>query len=492
VLALAGIYAAAGSGHQPAAASQPGQAGQATVSTAVRACPAPGSSSPTSASLAVTAMSGAATSGTATVTGLTPGGSTSAGPVIATVGKPGVLVVSGVKTAAPLTKAEQTAQPGSSSSVSTEDGRGGVEVTATGAMAQGLEVEQTGSAGLATLTCSAPGTSFWFVGPGQALAGHLDLYLLNTGDEPADAQLSALTDVSKGPPLLGNADNGISVPPHSMVTQSLGALVQSSKVVALNITTSVGQIVAAVRETRSSGDDGAWLTPVQAPARHLVIPGLPNESGTPELYIAVPGSGSAAVKITAVTSRGSYQPTGGTGIELLGSSAATIALPSLSGIPGAVVISSSVPVVAAMLVSGGPSGTPGAVAVSAGPVAEQGVLADNPAHSAGSTSLVLSAPGKAATVRITTATTSTSASGQAGQTVSISAGNSVVVHVTPPPGTKASQFAIVITPSSGSGPVYAARIASTGGNVQSIMPVPSSLTWIPIPAAQDSLSDIMH
>ena len=49
--------------------------------------------------------------------------------------------------------------------------RGGVEVEATGAMAQGLEVEQTGPGGLVTAQCGAPGTSFWFVGPGQASAG---------------------------------------------------------------------------------------------------------------------------------------------------------------------------------------------------------------------------------------------------------------------------------------------------------------------------------
>jgi Family of unknown function (DUF5719) len=437
-------------------------------------------------------MPGTATSGDATVTSLTPGGSASTGPAVTTISKPGVLALAGVKVAAPLTKAEQTGQPGSSSSITTEDGRGGVEVTASGAMAQGLEVEQTGPDGLATVSCSSPGTSFWFVGPGQAFAADMDLYLANTGDQAADAQLTVLTDVTKGPPLLGSADNGISVPPHSMVEQSLGTLLQSSKVVALNITTSVGQVVAAVRESQRASDDGAWLTPAQAPARHLVIPGLPSESGTPELYIAVPGTTPAAVKITAVTSRGSYQPTGGTGIDLLGSSATTIALPSLGGVPGAVVINSNVPVVAAMLVSGGPSGTPGALAVSAGPVTEQGVLADNPARRAGSTYLVLSAPGRAATVRITTATTSTSASGQAGQIVSISAGKSVVVRVSPPAGSKASQFAIVVTPSSGSGLVYAARVASSGGTVQSIMPVPSSLTWIPIPPAQDSLPAILR
>jgi hypothetical protein len=370
--------------------------------------------------------------------------------------------------------------------VTTQAGRGGVEVNATGAMAQGLEVEQTSARGVVTAQCSAPGTSFWFVGPGQAPARTIELYLMNTGSEAADAQVSVLTDVTKGGPVLGNADNGITVPPHGMVTQSLGRLVEASKIVALNVTTSVGQVAAAVRESRSARDAGIWLPATQAPARHLVIPGLPRARGTRELYLAVPGSDAAQVKVTAVTPTGSYQPTGGTDIPLLGGSAVSETLP-LSGVAGAISISSSVPVVAAELVPGGPAGALGAIAVSSGPVLEQGVLADNPARSAGSTDLVLSAPGKAASVRITTATMSVSADGQQGKVVQIKAGSSVEIPE-PPKGSKAAEFALVVTPMAGSGPVYAARVIALGRTVESIAPVPSSLTWIPLPAVQNSLS----
>src|SRR5262249_13065151 len=185
-----------------------------------------------------------------------------------------------------------------------------------------------------------------------------------------------------------------------------------------------------------------------------------------------------------------YQPTGGTGIGLLNGSATAIALPSLGGVPGAITISSSVPVAAAVLVPGGPPGTPGAIAASSGPVQQQGVVADNPARSAGSTELVLSAPGKAASVRITTATTSVSAAGQQGRIVQIKAGSSIEIPERPPTGSKATQFALVVTPMSGSGPVYAGRIISSGGIVQSVLPVPSSLTWIALPGVQNSLSAI--
>jgi hypothetical protein len=495
VLALAGIYFAAGKGHPAAAAREAAQeaveSGRAPVSSAVRVCPAPGSIGPTAASVAVAAVPGSASAGTAVITRLIPGGSPTAGAAVTTDTQPGVLQISGIKAATPLPPAEQAGQPGSSPNVSTSAVRGGVQVQAAGAMAQGLEVEQTGPGGLVTAQCGAPGTSFWFVGPGEASAATIELYLANTGNQAADAQVSLLTDVTKGPPLLGSADNGITVPPHSIVVQSLGRLLQSSRVIALNVSTSVGQVVAAVRESRTAANDGLWMPATGAPARHMLIPGMPGGSGPRDLYIAVPGTAAAQVKITAVTGKGSYQPTGGTGIDLLGGSVVSIPLPSLGGVAGAISISSSEPVAATLLVSGGPAGTQGALAAASGPVSEQGVLADNPAKSAGKTQLVLSAPKHAATVRITTATTTVSAAGQQGQIVQISAGSSVVVPVGPPSGSKEAEFSVIVTPVSG-GPVYAGRIITVGGTVQSVLAVPSSPTWIPLPGVTDSLSAILH
>ena len=135
---------------------------------ATRVCPAPGSPAPTAASVAVAAVPASSAAGTAVVSALTPGGSSSAGSPGALANKPDVLQVVSVKTAAPLSTAEKAGQPGSSPSVTTQAGRGGVEVNATGAMAQGLEVEQASTRGVVTAQCGAPGTSFWFVGPGQA------------------------------------------------------------------------------------------------------------------------------------------------------------------------------------------------------------------------------------------------------------------------------------------------------------------------------------
>lgn len=487
VALLAGMYAVASSAPRVATARQPVSAVRASVSTATRVCAAPGSAAPTSASIALTAIPATAKSGRAVISPLTPAGSASPQPALATLTEPDLLQLRSVAIAPPLTKAEATGQPGSTPQVSTQAGRGGVEVVASGAMAQGLQVEQTGPGGLSTAQCGTPGTDFWFAGPGQAIAGTVEVYLMNSGSQPADARITVLTDVTKGPPLLANADSGITVPPHGMVVQSLSRLLQSSKVVALNVTTSVGQVTAAVRESRSAAHDGSWLPATGSPARHLVIPGLPGTAGSRELYIAVPGGSSAEVKVAAVTEKGSYQPTGGGGIALLGGSAVTIALPSLGGIAGAVSVTSTVPVVAAMLIPGGPAGASGTVLAAAGAIEQQGVLAVNPARTAGTTQLVLSAPAKAARVRIGTATASAPATGS-GTIVTIKAGTSLVVSPRPQNDSKASAFSLVLTPLSGSGPVYAARVISVHGTLQSILAVPSSLTWIAFPPVRDSIA----
>jgi hypothetical protein len=492
VLALAAVYGVAGLRHPvPAAGYGPGKEGHAPVTSAIRACPAPGSSGVAAGLLVTGAVPGSASGGTAVVTRLVPGGSATLGPVTASISNPNVTRITAVKAAPVLPKRLRTGQPGSSPAVRTQTGRGGVEVNATGAMAQGLAVEQAGPGGITTAQCGSPGTSFWFIGPGQSSAADIELYLINTDGQDADAQVTAVTDATKGGLVLDDADNGITVPPHSMVTQSLGGLLQSSKIAALNVTTSVGRVVAAVRESRSGSDQGGWLPETTAPATTQVIPGLPSAGGSRELYIAVPGEAAAAVKVTAVTTRGSYEPTGGTNIELLGDTSNEVSLPSLGGVASAIEVSSSVPVVAGMLVPGGPGGIPGAMAGSAGPVQEQGVLVASPVGSAGSTDLVLSAPAQAASARIVVSAAGVPITGQTGTVVRIKAGNTVVVPVKAPRGRRITQVMIVVSPLAGSGPLYAARVITVRGVIQSIMPVPSSLTWVPEPAVHSSLGALL-
>jgi Family of unknown function (DUF5719) len=486
VIALAAEFGLASLSRHPAAlASGPRTPppARAAVSQALRACPGPGSTGGTASGLALAAA--ASGTGQATVTRLSPAGATAAPAPLHVLTRPGLLSLVSV-TAAPALPRGLAQASAADTAVPTGPARGGVMISASGAMAQGLEAEQTSSGGLGTAQCLGPGTDFWFVGPGQKSAADIELYLMNTDGVSADASVSVVTDSG---PVLGSTDAGIGVPPHSMVVQSLSGLVHGSTAVALNVTTSVGRVVPAVLETSGAGQPGAWLPAAEAPVTTQVLPGLPGTPGGRDLYVAVPGSANAQIKVTAITARGSYQPTGGTGIDLPGGSAITVALPSLGGIPAAVEVSSSVPVTASMGVPGGAGGAPGAFTAAAAPLQEQGVIAGNPAGG-GTCSLVLSAPAAAARVQVTELTSAGQVTGSSGsQTVQLAAGHSQVITLAPPrPGGRPLPFAVVITPLAGSGPVYAGRVVSQAGAVRSILPAESSLTWVPLPSVRSSVS----
>ncbi len=268
-------------------------------------------------------------------------------------------------------------------------------IQASGSLAEGLEAEQTSAGSLPTAACSSPGTNFWFSGPGQRTASRIELYLMNAGTQVADVSVDISTDAG---PLQETTDTGISVPPHGMIVQSLAGTLHNSRAIALHVRTSVGQVAAAVEES-TAGGAGTWLPAAQTPARHLVVPGLPGVAGTRELYIAVPGVKDATVQVTAVTSRGSYQPTGASGIDLPGGSAAEITVPSLGGIPAALRLTANTSITAAVLIPGG-GGALGAFTAAAPAIEEQGVVADNLTGPGRSSTLVLSAPRGAARVTV--------------------------------------------------------------------------------------------
>jgi len=486
ITAIAAEFGLASASHPAALASPRTPApARAAVSAAVRACPAPGSSGATAAGVALAAAS--AGTGEARITRLSPTGSAATPAPLHVLTQPGLLALVNVP-AAPALARGLTRGPNNApgSGVPTGPARGGVMIQASGSMAQGFEAEQTTAGGLATAQCQSPGTDFWFVGPGQKTVADIQLYLMNTGSQAADATVEILTDSG---PVLGSADAGIEVPPHGLVVQNLAKLLHGSRVIALNVTTSLGQVAASVLETSSGSQPGAWLPAAQVPATSQVLPGLPGTPGGRELYVAVPGGDNAQVKVTAVTARGSYQPTGGSGIDLPGGSAVAVALPSLGGIPAAIEISSNVPVTASMTAPGGAPGAPGAFTAAAAPVQEQGVIAGNPGGSGGSSVLVLSAPQGAAQVRVTELPTPTGPATAPPRVVQLAAGHTVVVTLPPPRAAgRASAFAVVVTPLAGSGPVYAGRVTSSAGAVRSILPVTSALTWVPLPAVRSSLS----
>jgi hypothetical protein len=482
LLAVAAEFGVAWTAHPAAlaAGAKAAQATRAAVTSVVRACPAPGSAGVMAGGVAMATAS--AGTGQAQITRLSAVSSPTPGAAVRVVATPGRVVQAAIA-AAPVPRHGLSGTAATASQVATGPTRGGVMIQATGAMARGLEVEQTGPDAVASAQCGGPGTDFWFVGPGQHAVAGIELYLMNTDNEPATAEVDVYTDSG---PLLGSTDTGIAVPAHGIIVQSLAKLVRNSRALALHISTSVGRVVAAVRESPSRAKPGAWLPAAQPPSTSLVLPGLPGSPGTRQLYVIVPGAANAQVKLTAVTPKGSYQPTGGTGIDLPGGSAVSVALPSLGGQPAAVRLTSNVPVTATMSVPGGAVGAPGAFTAASGPLQQQGVISGN---AGGTVSLVLSAPRGAAQIRVAT---QNAGGTSAGTVVQVAAGHTVMTKVRRPAGSsRKTGFAVIVTPLPGSGPVYAGRVLTIGGAVRSILPVPSSLSWVPLPLVHNSLLTVL-
>ncbi len=312
---------------------------------------------------------------------------------------------------------------------------------------------------------------------------------MNTDSQQSDAAVSVQTDSG---PLLGSQDSGIVVPPHAMIVQNLDKLVHAAKAVALHVTTSTGRVVAAVRATTSTAKEGMWLPAAAPPSTNQVLTGLPASPGLRELYLTVPGNAPAQVKVTAISQKGSYQPTGGSGLNLLGHQSTGIPIPSLDGTVGSIMITSNVPVTGSLEMSGGPIGAPGAFIVGSGEIVGQAVLAASTAGRIGTTELVLSAPAGSASVSIGQAIPGAALTGVNGQIVHIPAKSAVEVKLAlPKRSDKAMLIAIVVTPLSGSGPVYAGRVAIIRGLVQTVQPVVSSPARIELSRVDQSLLAVL-
>jgi hypothetical protein len=414
----------------------------------------------------------------------------------------------------------------------------GWSVTGNGSMAQSMEAELADSTGMAAVRCGEPGSDLWFVGPGkQNGVSKIQLDLMNVDSLAASVDVTVITDA--GQSQAGNNDTGITVPPHQTVTESLSSVASGSSVVAIEVHTSIGRVVADVSEgssastttdgttgttgTTTDGTTGTtttgttttgtttdgtasasaltWLPVTAAPSTRLVIPGVPPSGSAAGLFVADPGDSSAKVTVTAITPQQKLRPFGTQSVDLPGQSASYVALSPLGGTNAALVITSNVPVVAGVLVPGAAAdATTGAAATAAtataatAPISQQAVVAGNISGSGLAASVVLTAPGTAARVRLTEIAPASHGGGSvtASQVVPVKAGRTQVAPVTAPKGAKhGAAFAVVITPLAGSGPVYAARVETKEhSTVVSIIPAASALTTINLPPVRNSYSAV--
>jgi Family of unknown function (DUF5719) len=225
-----------------------------------------------------------------------------------------------------------------------------------------------------------------------------------------------------------------------------------------------------------------------------VIPGLTVASSSARLFMTVPGAADAQVKVVAYTPAGAHVQFDSTTTPVQASAAATtpVTLSSLGASAAGLELTSNVPIVAGVLVPGAGIGS---FTAGADPVTDQGVVAGNPAGRGLTIGLLLTAPRSAATASVSViASDGTVTSPAALQDVAVAGGHTLAVAV-PRPSSRES-FAIVLTPRPGSGPLYAARVVTSGTGglsaaVTSLLPVQSALTEITLPPVQNAYTAVL-
>jgi hypothetical protein len=454
--------AAAGPGHASAAPQQ------VAVTSAARACPP---------------VPGGGPGKVAFIAG-SPGGSGQAELAPMPLAGAALRALSPIRAAEPGALSMLTTPAAQSASKQATTVLQGWSVTASGTMAQALEAEEATHAGLASVRCGEPGSDIWFVGAGsQGGVAQVQLDLMNIDALPASVNVSIITDAGL---VQAGGDTGITVPPHQTVAESLSSPAAGSSVIAIEVRTSIGRVVADVSESSRDGT-ASWLPSTAPPSTQLVIPGVPPSGRTAGLYIVVPGSANARISVLAISAQGHYHPFGTQTVDLPADSASYVPLAPLGG-TAALELTANVPVTAAVLVPGSGLGT---FTVATAPISEQAVIAGNTAGSDLSATIVLSAPAGPARVRLTEMAATAGATGS--QVVRVPAGHTLTEPVTLPRGAAhGSAFALVITPLAGSGPLYAARVETQGQNtVVSIIPAISALTTITLPPVHDSYDAIV-
>lgn len=348
---------------------------------------------------------------------------------------------------------------------------------ASGSLAPGLTVEQTTSdGGLAGTGCARPATDLWFAGPGPAGAEDVGLYLTNVDDRPVTAIVAALSP--DGSIETAEGEDDVLVGPHTtrlvrvgVQAEGFGQAAGGAGLIALHVHAATGRIAAAVRVRRGKGAD--WLPPT-APGRNVVVPGVPAGNGRRRLLIAVPGRDTAAVTVQGIAKDGGFAPSGQRVLQAPALAVTPFDL-GLGGRAAALRLVSDKPIVAAVIADEGDDFAVTAATPPLSPSGGPGLVADDRDR----TTVVLTAPGAAARVRLTRLM----GQGPAGtaQGADVPAGRTVTVAMPPPAG--GDGYGLAIVPLPGSGPVYAARlltIKKTGLTLQPVGPAPMTALLPPV------------
>lgn len=371
--------------------------------------------------------------------------------------------------------------------------------TVDGALAPGWTVQQTttvraGSGrGLLGLTCTAPGTDFWFPGTGTGKGREDYVHLTNPDDTTA---VVALELHGTDGPLPTSTGEGIEVPAHSTVPVLLSTLTDARTADAtLHVVAREGRVGAAVQAT-DSALGGDWLPAAARPAPSVVLPGIPADATSVRLVVIAPGETDADLKVELATPTGRITPVGLERLHLRSGMTTAVDLKDVTkGEAGSLVLTPAgkkgegSPVVAALQVVRGKGDRREMAFIPAtAPVEQRATAADNRAK--GSTlSLVAPEKGKDAKVKVT-ASVGSEGGESVSKTYTVKGGTTLAVEPPVPSGLKGS-YALTVEPEEGSGAVYAARtlaLEQNGIASFTIQTLPDDRGTVVVPRARQDLS----
>jgi hypothetical protein len=257
---------------------------------------------------------------------------------------------------------------------------------------------------------------------------------------------------------------GIGVPAQQVVSIPLDGMTPGHQRLGVSVTATSGRVSAVLHDIDERGVQPRgvdWIAPAAAPARTVVIPGLPDGKLGRTLQLLVPGDTDALVKVRVLTPDNSFAPAGLDEVELKAGQLAEYDLAKAAETAAsAVVITSDRPVGAAVRITRSAKGQADVGYATAAPalVAPAAIPAGEGIANT-TTQLILAAPRGDAEVIVTVL--GPSGAGTPG-TVKIPGGRAVLVDPVPKGSAPAAAYSIMLAPGPASGPVYAARVIRGG------------------------------
>ena len=162
------------------------------------------------------------------------------------------------------------------------------------------------------LTCLAPVTSQWFVGATADVTSKGTLSLVNSGLGKALVGVTVYTEAGV------QAEKLIAVKANSLMTMQLSSLAPGAKSLAIYVKPQTGRVNAFVTDERGRGLQalgGDTINSMEAPAKSLVIPAIPQQTGRNTslphtLRVLFPGEVGAAINVEIASTDGTFSPTG--------------------------------------------------------------------------------------------------------------------------------------------------------------------------------------